>query len=125
MKLGTALRLGVARRSGHARFDGVRTLVGVTMELDDHRASVEEVLLERIQEATGLEVFRGRADGDSVVFDDVSDAVPVGGDGAKPKQPQCGVTAVAGRDDRVVEDAPSVVGEDGWELLRVRGRFDV
>lgn len=77
--------------------------------------NLEQVGLEGIDEAGGLSVFAGGANGDAVVFDDVADAEAVAADGAEAELPQGRVAAVGGADDGVVEAVPARVGKDERE----------
>ena len=112
----------------------LRALVGGQVELDEDPLDVDQVALERVEEAAGLEVLRRRASShqekvmlvtsfqekgenlnvhrDALVLDDVPDPVSLGGDGPETEQAQCRVPAVRRGEDRPVEDEPSVVREN-------------
>ena len=65
--------------------------------------------------------FKGDLHRDTLVLDDVPDAVPVRGDRAEAKQAQRRVPAVARAQDARAQERPAGVGEDRRErLLAVR-----
>ena len=111
----------------------LRALVGGQVELDEDPLDVDQVALERVEEAAGLEVLRRctstqvkdassalvfetrptkHPHRDALVLDDVPDPVALGGDRAEAKQAQRRVPAVRRGEDRPVEDEPSVVREN-------------
>lgn len=75
---------------------------------------LKEVGFERVHQSRRLPVLRGRAEGNRLVFDDVSDAEAVGGCGTEAKVAQTRVPAVRGGQHGVVDFVPAGVGEDGW-----------
>ena len=112
----------------------LRALVRGEVELDEDPLDVEQVALERVEEAARLEVLRRCASKgkgkkniskvlqekttfkdvhrDALILDDIPDPVPLSSDGRKPKQPERRVPPVRRREDRPVEYVPPVVRED-------------
>lgn len=106
----TTLLLRLTSAAGALVDAGAATL-GHAQQLADF----QEVGLDSVDEALGLAVLAGRADGDAAVFDDVADTEALAGRGAETEVTQGRVAAVGGAEDGVVDFVPAGVGEYGGE----------
>ena len=96
-------------------YERLRPLIRSANERNEHALHLLEVSLERVEEATRLEVLRGRAYGQAVVLDDVPKPEPVRRDGPEAEQAQRRVPAVRCGQDRRAQRRPATVPEDIWQ----------
>lgn len=103
-----------------------RTLVRCPMELNQHPLDLEEVALKRVKETASLEVLGRCADGDTILLDDVANAIPVSSDGTEAEEPEGRVATVGGREDGCAEGSVTGVSEYRGEFAccsRAGGRI--
>lgn len=107
------------------------SFVRLAVKLDQYPLDIKQEAIDSIQEPPRLQVLGGSATGgdhyqrigieigsrahshrDAVFFDDIPNAVPVSGNRSKTKQTKGGVATIGGGEDRSVQNAPTVIGED-------------
>ena len=95
--------------------EGLRPLIRSAYKRDEHALHLLKVSLERVEEATRLEMLRCRTHGQAVVLDDVPEPESVRRDGPEAEQAQRRVPAVRCGQDRRAQRRPAAVPEDIWK----------